>query len=119
MAKTLKEFEDLPIDEMIKVFKRHVESEYGQKLKELREAVFDFFPVYENEFGIKTNSFDSLLQSKSWGIYNEKSFVKDIRTLLTEYDVLTTEQTADGEDDIKIIKLVNELEKISDTYETK
>ena len=119
MTKTLKEFEDLPIDEMIKVFKRHVESEYGQKLKELREAVSDFFPVYENEFGIKTNSFDSLLQSKIWGIYNEKSFVKDIRTLLTEYDVLTTEQTADGEDDIKIIKLVNELEKISETYEAK
>lgn len=119
MTKTLKEFEDLPIDEMIKVFKRHVESEYGQKLKELREAVSDFFPVYENEFGIKTNSFDSLLQSKSWGIYNEKSLVKDIRTLLTEYDVLTTEQTADGEDDIKIIKLMNELEKISETYEAK
>ena len=119
MAKTLKEFEDLPIDEMIKVFKRHVESEYGQKLKELREAVSDFFPVYENEFGIKTNSFDSLIQSKNWGIYHEESFVKDIRTFLTEYDVLTTEQTADGEDDIKIIKLVNELEKISETYEAK
>ena len=119
MTKTLKEFEDLPIDEMIKVFKRHVESEYGQKLKELREAVSDFFPVYENEFGIKTNSFDCLIQSENWGIYNEKSFVKDIRTLLTEYDVLTTEQTADGEDDIKIIKLVNELEKISETYEAK
>ena len=119
MTKILKVFEDLPVDEMIKVFKRHTESEYGQKLKELREAVSDFFPVYENEFGIKTNSFDSLIQSKNWGIYHEKSFVKDIRTFLTEYDVLTTEQTADGEDDIKIIKLVNELEKISETYEAK
>ena len=119
MTKMLKVFEDLPVDEMIEVFKRHTESEYGQKLKELREAVPDFFPIYENEFGIKTNSFDSLIQSKNWGIYHEKSFVKDIRTLLTEYDVLTTEQTAYGEDDIKIIKLVNELEKISETYGAK